>query len=104
MGYEYFILLKIHHVAKENHVIDWDNSKILDKEEHRKTRWIKESIWIRSRNSTMNREGGAYILSHLYDPLLKKIPGGKKTSGKTSTSGDQVSRSRVDGSITSTQL
>jgi len=52
----------------------------------------------------MNREGGAYILSHLYDPLLKKIPGEKKTSGKTSTSGDQVSRSRVDGSITSTQL
>ena len=48
------------HVARENHIIDWEKSNILDKEETRKTRWIKESIWIRSRNSTMNRDGGTY--------------------------------------------
>ncbi len=45
------------HVTREKHIIDWEKSKILDKEENRKTRWIKESIWIRSRNSTMNRDG-----------------------------------------------
>ena len=95
------------HVARENHIIDWDNAKILDKEEHKKTRWIREAIWIRSRDSTMNRDGGTYMLSHIFDPLLKNTPGGKvRTSGNTKTSGNQVSRSR-SGSIsatTSTQL
>ncbi len=52
----------------------------------------------------MNRDGGTYLLSHLFDPLLKNTPGRKvNTPGNTSTSGDQVSRSR-GGSITSTQL
>ncbi len=73
-------------------------------EEFRKTRWIKESIWIRSPNNTMKRDGGTYLLSHLFDPPLKNTPGRKvNTPGNTSTSGDQVSSSR-SGSITSTQL
>ena len=46
------------HVAKENHIIDWENAKILDKEENKKARWIKEAIWIRSKDNTMNRDGG----------------------------------------------
>ena len=63
------------HVARENHIIDWDNARILDKEQDRKTRWIKEAIWIRTRDTNMNRDGGTYMLSHLYDPLFKTIPG-----------------------------
>jgi len=35
------------HVAKENHVINWSCAKILEREGHRKTRQVKESIWIR---------------------------------------------------------
>jgi len=35
------------HVAKENHVIDWSGAKILDRESHRRTRQLKESIRIR---------------------------------------------------------
>ncbi len=66
------------HVARENHIIDWDSARILDKEEHKKIRWIREAIWIRSRDSTMNRDGGTYIMSHIFDPLLKNTPGGKK--------------------------
>jgi len=32
------------HVAKENHVINWSGAKILEREGHRKTRQVKESI------------------------------------------------------------
>ena len=64
----------------------------------------KQKDKIRSRNSTINRDWGTYLLSHLFDPLLKSTPGRKvNTPGNTSTSGDQVSRS-LSGSITSTQL
>ena len=41
------------HVARENHIIDWENAKILDKEENKKARWIKEAIWIRSKDNTI---------------------------------------------------
>ena len=71
----------------------------MDKEQDKKTRWIKEAIWIKTRDTNMNRDGGMYMLSHLYDPLIKTIPGPEKTtSGKTTTSG-QVSRSKENGSI-----
>jgi len=50
------------HVAKENHVINWSGAKILEREEHRKTRLVKESIWIRKEPNCMNRDGGAYSL------------------------------------------
>ena len=32
------------HVAKENRVINWSGAKILEREGHRKTRQVKESI------------------------------------------------------------
>jgi len=32
------------HVAKENHVINWSGAKILEREGHRKTMQVKESI------------------------------------------------------------
>ena len=58
-------------------------------------------------HSSLSRDGGTYMLSHIFDPLLKNTPGEKiKSSGNTKTSGDQVSFSR-SGSIsvtTSTQL
>ncbi len=36
-----------------------------------KTRWIRGAIWIRSRVSTMNIDGGTYMLSHIFDPLFE---------------------------------
>ena len=48
------------HVAKENHVINWSGAKILEREGHRKTRQVKESIWIRKEPNCMNTDGGAY--------------------------------------------
>jgi len=57
------------HVAKENHVINWSGAKILERG-HRKTRQVKESIWILKEPTCMNRDGGAYSLSTAYDRLL----------------------------------
>jgi len=45
------------HVAKENHVIDWSGAKILDREGHRRTRQLKESICVRKEANCMNRDG-----------------------------------------------
>ena len=39
------------HSVQENHVIDWQQVKIVDREQDRKTRWIKEAIAIRKEGS-----------------------------------------------------
>ena len=54
------------HVAKENHVTNWSGAKILEREGHRKTRQVKESIWIQKEPNCMNRDGGAYRLPTAY--------------------------------------
>ena len=47
------------HAVQRNHVINWQDAKILDKECDRDVRHIKEAIWIRRRApSTMNRDEG----------------------------------------------
>jgi len=51
------------HVAKENHVINWSGAIILEREGHRKTRQVKESIWIRKEPNCMNRDGGGIQLT-----------------------------------------
>jgi len=60
------------HVAKENHLIDWSGAKILDREGHRRTRQLKESIRIslRKEANCMNRDAGAYNLPTTYDRIL----------------------------------
>ena len=58
------------HVNKENHVIDWDGAKIVGRESDRTARWIREAIKIRKESDVMNRDEGAYHLSHCYDSLL----------------------------------
>ena len=39
------------HVANENHLINWEESNILAKDNERNTRWIRESIWIRRKGT-----------------------------------------------------
>jgi len=46
------------HAVEENHVIDWDKAKVVDREAHRQTRWIKEALWIRKTPMYMNRDAG----------------------------------------------
>jgi len=57
-------------VAKENHVIDWSGAKILDREGHRRTRQLKESICICKEANCMNRDAGAYNRQTTYDCIL----------------------------------
>ena len=76
------------HAVQRNHVINWQDAKVLDKECDRDVRHIKEAIWIRRRApSTMNRDEGAHFLSHVFDPLL---------TTDTPTSGDHRRSRRLD--------
>ena len=50
------------HAVQNNHVIDWDNAKILGKECNTIMRRIRESMWIRRRGpQAMNRDEGAHF-------------------------------------------
>ena len=61
------------HVALTNHLIVWEDLKILHQESDKFTRSIRDSIWIRRiRNKTMNiGEGTAYNLNHMYDHIIQ---------------------------------
>ena len=78
------------HVAHSNYVIGWDDSKLIDKEPHKTTRWLKEAIWIKRGgigNATMNKSEGSYQLNSIYDQLLSPRP--------PSTSGGRRYKKRV---------
>jgi len=59
------------HALQENHVINWSDASVIDREPDKTTRWIKEAIHIcKERQKAMNREEGRYQLSHAYDRFL----------------------------------
>ena len=60
------------HAVEENHVIDWDKAKIIDREAQRQTRWIKEALWIRKTLKCMNQDAGSYQLSHTWDQVISR--------------------------------
>ena len=60
------------HAVEENHVIDWDEAKVVDREAQRQTRWIKETLWIRKTPTCMNRDAGSYQLSHTLDQVISR--------------------------------
>ena len=81
------------HAARANHVIDWNEAKIIGKEHDKRSREVREAMEIRKRGSTtINREEGTFLLSHVYDPLLKSS--GNTKNGNTGFS-------RQSGSSTS---
>ena len=57
------------HMTQQNHIIDWEGAKFVDRESDWRTRGIKEAIWIRKTKDGMNRDEGQYRLSHIYDDL-----------------------------------
>ena len=57
------------HAAAHNHIIDWNKTKILDRDSETIKRGIKEAMWIR-KTKTLNRDEGRHHLSHAYDALL----------------------------------
>jgi hypothetical protein len=68
------------HIAQENHTIDWDSAKIIDKDTDKQKRWIREAIWIRRQGpKIINRDEGIYTLNHVYDPLIN-LPTNEKVN------------------------
>ena len=54
------------HVARENHLINWDDAKILGKEHDKKAIEVREGIEIRRRGAkTLNREGTTYSVTFI---------------------------------------
>jgi len=58
--------------VKENHVIDWDKAKVVDREAQRQTRWIKEALWIRKTPMCVIQDAGSYQLSHTWDQVISR--------------------------------
>ena len=59
------------HSSQNNHIIDWDNSKLVGREDQWKRRQILETIRIQQEgDSALNRDGGNYDLPRLWTPLL----------------------------------
>ena len=58
------------HCNSQNHVINWDLTKIVDKKTNLFRRRLRESIAICKSMTTMNRDAGTYQLPHVYDSLL----------------------------------
>jgi len=68
------------HAISLNHVIDWDRTKLIDRESSRMNRWIREAIHNKKgQDKSMNRDEGSYQLSHINDYLLSATatPGGQ---------------------------
>jgi hypothetical protein len=59
------------HAQNEQHHIDWENIKIMDKEQNLVARKIKEAIHIRNFKPMMNRDTGVE-LPHIYDIVLDR--------------------------------
>jgi len=59
------------HAAQDNHVINWSQAMVIDREPERFIRWIKEAIHIRKEGQqAMNRDERSYQLSHACDRFL----------------------------------
>ena len=64
------------HMTQQNHIVDWEGAKFVNRESDWRTSGIKEAIWIRKTKDSINRDEARYRLSHLYDDFLKGHPGG----------------------------
>ena len=53
---------------KESHSIEWENARIIDREQNWKQKRIKESLYIRNKDN-YNLDSGL-TLSHVWGPLI----------------------------------
>ena len=59
-----------HATTENNNIIDWEGANIIDKDPNKRTRQVKESIWIRKTKISMNRDEDNYELPHMYDDVI----------------------------------
>ncbi|KAI8508120.1 hypothetical protein Bbelb_143600 [Branchiostoma belcheri] len=58
------------HIESPGHTVDLEGVRILDTEQDYFKRGIKEAIYIRALQPSLNRDGGRYRLQTTFDPLL----------------------------------
>ncbi len=59
------------HVKRLNHVVDWEDTRIVDRESNKRKRHVRESIWIkRAGPQAMNRDEGNYDLPSVYVAVI----------------------------------
>ena len=56
-----------HHNNQTNHPINHNNFKIIGRKGHHLSRYIKESIFVRVNNPTLNNNVGKVNLPHVWD-------------------------------------
>jgi len=72
---------KTSHAISLNHVLDWDQAKVIDRESNKMDWWIKEAIHTRKeQDKSMNRDEGSYQLSHISDKLFAATTSGDEWS------------------------
>ena len=73
------------HMRNNNHIMDWDKVKILERESVIYRRKVREACQVRMLEAgiSMNRDDGSHELSHIWDPLLRSAP---KTSRRSAPS------------------
>ena len=61
------------HMRDHNHIMDWDNIKILTRESVPTIRKMRETCRVRMLDTgvAMNGDEGGYELSHIWDPLIR---------------------------------
>ena len=62
------------HVNASGHGINVDNFSIVDKDAHSTARTIKEAMFIRFNDPTLNGNLGKFQLSHIRDEVLQDTP------------------------------
>ena len=63
-----------HHHNTTGHMTTVDNFRIIGREGQNMARDIKEAIYIRVNNPTLNRNIGKYHMPHIWDKVLFSIP------------------------------
>ena len=58
------------HVGQNSHIMNWEASEIVEQESGKFKRWIQDSICIRPKTPTMNRDEGAYQLSPIWTQVI----------------------------------
>ena len=70
------------HIQETGHNTMSNNFNIIGREDRDRSRTIKEAIYIRVNNPTLNRNVGKYNPSHLWDRVLFNTPGLKIDSSQ----------------------
>ena len=62
------------HSIRSGHEVNLENFSIVGREDQNLTRTIKEALYIRANNPSLNKNIGKYHLPHIWDEVLCNCP------------------------------